>query len=356
MENDMPTLTHTVEDIDALLDPDFGGALGEERAERWRALRSPYEPTVGIVRSAGGVVAAALTRARPATAATKIADLWWSDDAGGAAALDAVIARARSRGDAVVKWELPAGTELPWFGAERGFTRMRAPWAAVGTESMQGFALWLEPVPHHELGYYAQTTLFTCGAVAALMSSAAFGASGFGGGPTDRDLEMGFWRRASNYPACEPVGLAVATREHVDGVRVEVALDHDGPVLVEEFDGFGLDFREELQRDSLRRAEELGIPIRRDRVQMTELVTRVAAGEQALLLIDEVEMHGVTGPHWITAHASDGTDLVIVDDPWCDRAAGESWVDTHDLAVRAADIDRMLRWGPEGYRGVVFLG
>jgi hypothetical protein len=356
MENDMPTMTQTPDEIADLLGDGLADALGDVRAARWRLVRDPYEPTAIAVRAEGEPMAAVLTRSRPATAATKIVDLWWADAESGAAALDAVITRARARRDAVVKWELPDGATLPDFGVERGFVPMRAPWSAVGTESMQGFALWLEPVPHEELGYYAQTTLFTCGAVAALMATAPRGAAGFAGDADDRDLEVGFWRRASNYPACEPVGLAVATREHIPGVRIEVALDKDGPVLLEGYEGFARDFRAELQQDSLDQANALGIPIRRDRVTMDELASRIAAGESALLLIDEVHMHHATGPHWITAHASDGADLLIVDDPWCDHASGESWVDAHDLPVRTADIDRMLAWGDTGYRGVIFLG
>ena len=120
---------------------------------------------------------------------------------------------------------------------------------------------WLVPAAHDEPGYYAQTTLFTCGAVAALIAAEGSAAGGFGAGVADRDVELGFWRRASNYPACEPIGLAVALHDHLGDAPVEVALDSEGPVLIENFTGFDRSIRAELQEDSLCQARERGIPV-----------------------------------------------------------------------------------------------
>ena len=80
---------------------------------------------------------------------------------------------------------------------------------------------------------------------------------------------------------------------------------------------------------------------------------RVAGGERALLLIDEAPMHGEVGPHWIVAHAVAG-DAVVVEDPWINVEAGETWVDTHQLPIHRGDLDQLVRWSAEGYRGVIF--
>ncbi|MCC2033954.1 peptidase C39 family protein [Microbacterium allomyrinae] len=329
--------------------------LPGERLERWRLPRNGYRPTTWVARDADGIVAAAaLTSGRPATAAVKIVDVWWRDRAAAVLLVDAVVERSRSVGDVAVKWEVPAGAELPAFAAEQGFMQMRRPWAAVGTEAVGGFVRWLAPAEHDEPGYYAQTTLFTCGAVAALIASEGSSAGGFSGGEADRDAEVGFWRRASNYPACEPVGLAVALHDHLVDATVEVALDIDGPALLEGLTGFDRSFRAELQDDSLRQAGERGMPVRRDRVAVSEIARRVDAGEQALLLIDEAPMHGESGPHWIVAHARVG-DAVIVEDPWISVEVGETWVDTHEMPVRPEDLDRLVRWSADAYRGVVFV-
>ncbi len=342
------------EAVEAVVDSALESLLGEDRARRWRLDRSAYAPTVRVLGQPAR--AAVLTSGRPATAATKIIDLWWeSDEADTATLLEDVIAASAARGDAVVKWEVPPGSVLPDLALSRGFVPMRAPWSAKGTEVNRGYALWLRDLPHAEPRYYAQTTMFTCGAVAALIAKDALGRDGFAGGSADRDLELSFWRRASNYPACEPVGLAVAVREDLPDVAVAVTLDAAGPVLLEDFEGFDVEFRVELQDESARRARELGVTVDRVRVGVEEIASRVAGGEVALLLIDEHPMHGTHGPHWIVAHAAD-SDVVVVDDPWTESQHGETWVDTHDLPIAIADIDRLVRWGDDSYRGVIFVG
>ncbi|GAA2955817.1 peptidase C39 family protein [Microbacterium schleiferi] len=359
MQSIEPVLADGADAVTAVLDAGLAPALGAERAARWRVERAGYRPTVHTLGHGEGILAAALTSGRPATAATKIVDLWTSPDAPDDAAdrlVARVIAAAVERGDAAVKWELPEGAAVPASALAHGFVPLRAPWGAVGTEGTRGLVHWLVPLTHDEPGYYGQTTLFTCGAVAGLIASERYGSHGFAGETVpDRDLEIEFWRRASNYPACEPLGLAVTVQEHIGpSGAVEVALDHPGPVLLEDFTGFDYDFRAELQRESRKRAADLGILVADSRVAMTEVASRVAAGEQALLLIDEAPMHADPGPHWIVAHAAAGP-YVVVEDPWVNTATGETWVDTHDLPIHVDDLERLVAWGPEGYRGVIFL-
>lgn len=343
--------------IGELLGAGLATLLGPELVSRWQLRRDPYRSCVIALSHNDITVAAALVSGRPATAACKIVDLWYGNDgAAGVPLLEAVVELARTRGAMVVKWEIREGAELPPFAVARGFVPMRPPRPTDGPESVRGYALWLEPVPHAEARYYAQTTDFTCGAVAALLAAELAGRPGFAGDPTDRRLEIDFWRRASNFPACEPIGLAVALKRHVGAERVvEVTLNSDKPVLVEDFVGFEREFRLELQSDSMRHAAELKIPFREDRIEVAEIAARIAGGEVALLLITQTPMHGQNEPHWITAHASDGHSVVIVQDPWIDRPAGETWVDSHDLPVGLADLGSMCTWGEDAYRGVVFL-
>jgi hypothetical protein len=334
------------------------GLLGVARAERWLVGRSHYEPTLRIAWRDGAPVAAILTSARPATAATKIVDAWWAADheAEARALLAAVVDAALQRADAAVKWEIGAGLALPEFAVTTGFVPMKRPWSAKGTEALGGAVLWLEDIPHEETGYYAQTTMYTCGAVAALIGMDARGYEGLAGIQADRRLELSFWRAAANFPACEPIGLAVAVKEALASAEaaVDVFSDVDGPVLLEGFDGFEYEFRAELQRESIAHAGEIGVGVSRDTIQVAEIATRIAAGAIALLLIDEEPMHGEAGPHWIVAHATAG-DLVLVEDPWVGTEDGETWVDTHDLPIRLDQIDRLVAWGQERLRGVVFL-
>jgi Peptidase_C39 like family len=282
--------------------------------------------------------------------------VWCANRAAGELLLKTVIQLGRTERAVVLKWELRSGAELPAFALAEGFVPMRAPELPDGSEPVRGYVLWLEPIPHAEARYYAQTTEFTCGAVAALLAAELAGHPGFAGDHADRRTEIDFWRQASNFPACEPVGLAVALRRHIGAGRgVEVAINPHTPVLLDDFTGFQREFRIELVEDSLQHAAELQIPVRDDRIEVAEIAARIAHGEIALLLITQTPMHGQNEPHWITAHASDGQSFVIVQDPWIDAPAGETWVDTHDLPVRLTDLNRMCNWGEESYRGVVLL-
>jgi hypothetical protein len=358
-ERHAETVTATSTDPRPVLDAELLAALGDERAAAWNADRGPQRATVRVAREGARIDAALLETRRPATAAAKIAEVWHAPGREEAliGLVEESVAAATARGDAAVKWQTRDGSSLP----ERlGFTRMRAPYpSAAGTEGVDGHLRWLRPVPHDEPRYYAQTSGFTCGAVTALLAAEAHGAAGFAGDGADRDRELELWRSASNYPACEPVGLGVALRRALptgSAHPVEVFLDTEGPALLEAYPEGGFDraFREELQADSLRQAGALGVPVRRDRVTVEELVARLVAGEQALLLIDCTLMYGFPAPHWVLAHAA-ASDVVVLEDPWISASWGETWVDTHELPVAIDELDRMLAWGPDGYRGVVVV-
>ncbi|GAB2451755.1 hypothetical protein HD599_002481 [Conyzicola lurida] len=341
------------------IDDDLAAALAPDRLSLWTADRGPQPSTVYVERADGVPIAAVLATRRPATAATKIADVWLSDGAGAEAALaklvDAVVDESLSRGDVAVKWQGVVASPERY-----GFTPLRTPYAsAPGTEGVAGFVRWLRPVPHDEPPYYSQTSTFTCGAVTALLASEIRGSGGFGADAGNRDRELDFWRTASNYPTCEPVGLAVALRESLDDAAgtnpVEVFLDHDGPVLLESYTAaFDRSFRAELQANSLQKALGSDIAVRRERVSVAEIESRLRDGELALLLIDLEPMYGFTVPHWVLAHSA-GDGVVVIDDPWISVNWGETWVDAHELPIATADLDRMLAWGDDGYRGVVFL-
>jgi hypothetical protein len=212
---------------------------------------------------------------------------------------------------------------------------------------VQGYVLWLNPVSHTEPPYYAQTSTFTCGAVTALLASEIRGSRGFGADGNNRDRELEFWRQASNFSACEPIGLAVALRRSIDDAActapVDVFLDTNGPALLETFpDGFDRKFREELQANSLQQALSSDITVHRDRLSIDFLATRIQAGELALLLIDTQLMYGFAVPHWVLAHSVE-QGLVIIDDPTISSFWGETWVDAHEIPI---SLKASTAWSP----------
>ena len=344
------------------LDDELATALGADRAALWAVARGPKRSTIRVERDGDRPIAALLTTRRPATLATTIAHTWRATDAPGAdAALERlvaeVVADATRHGDSAVKWR---DADVDTDPERLGFARMRSPYrSAEGTVGVTGHIRWLRALDHVEPPYYSQTSSFSCGAVTALLASELRGSSGFGADGDNRDREIDFWRRASNYPTCEPIGLAVAMRETLDDAAglapVEVFLDADGPVLLESYTtGFDRSFRTELQEQSLRKALASDVSVRRDRVGVEEIAARIGAGELALMLIDLEPMYGFTVPHWVLGHAAaDG--VVLIEDPWISANWGETWVDAHELPIALPELDRMLAWGDDGYRGVVFI-
>ncbi|EAR25793.1 hypothetical protein A20C1_07933 [marine actinobacterium PHSC20C1] len=340
-------------------------ALGVERAAHWQRDREPYNPQVWVLRNESGT-AAAITSGRPNTRYTKLIDLWADPEASptdltARRLLDEVIATSVARGDACLKWQLPSDAELPAFADDLGFIELREPISSAdGTQGVRGFALWHDNWPHDQLRYYGQTTMFTCGAVAAMTALSHLGLEPFADTEDEgaRERELAFWRAATNFPACEPLGLAVAVHDVITqaatGITLELHLDTTEPTLLESYEGEERVFREQLQEQSRAEAASRGIQQHTAPLSIEQISARVSAGELAVLLIEEEPMHDASTPHWVVAHAVKG-DTVLLNDPWITAEQGETWVDSHDLPVSIAVLDHMVAFGDPTYRGVIFM-
>lgn len=341
------------------------------RVAVWLADRSHYLAEVALLVAEGTTpIAAVLTSARPHTAARKIVDVVAPDEQTRRSLVAWVIDDARGRQDIVsVKWEWhPWAAEegVSRIAGEFGFAALAEPFASVPSTlgGVGGATLWLRGDAPDDAPYYGQTTDFTCGAVSLMMalrdedeSSVPIVRGAEQAVAANRVHELALWRQATNMPACEPVGLAVAAAEHARpsvAAVPEVHVSTDQPILL---DGFGDDaagWRELLQRESWQRASDLGIPVIRDWVSIEAILARVAAGSRALLLIDEEPMHGDRVPHWVFLHAVVG-GVGVINDPWVDAAHGETWVDATALPVSDVDLDLMVRYEEPSVRGVIFL-
>lgn len=338
-------------------------ALGADRSAEWQRDRAPYNPQVWRLDTATGT-AAALTSSRPNTRYTKLVDLWSDDataDGPARALLEQIIATSAASGDACLKWQLPSTAELPTCAKDLGFVELREPISSAdGTQGVRGFVLWHIAWPHEQLRYYGQTTMFTCGAVAAMTALSHLGLEPFAGTEDEaaRERELAFWRAATNFPACEPLGLAVAVHDVIAqsaaGISLELHLDTTEPTLLETYVGEEHVFREQLQAQSRAEAASRGIQQHTDPLSIAQLTKRVAGGELAILLIEEAPMHNASTPHWVVAHSVRG-DTVLLNDPWITADQGETWVDSHDLPVSFEILDRMMAFGDPAYRGVIFV-
>nr|WP_274636512.1 peptidase C39 family protein [Microbacterium bovistercoris] len=340
---------------------------------RWSSVREFWMPVTTVIRAADGTpTAAALTMARPGTAYRKIVDALAATDADYAALLDAVIALGGDGGglDGILpatvlhleqRAALPAAR--PQALADAGFVRQdpavpSVPSTLVGQpEGVDVWSRWSTDAPTRRIPYYGQTTEVTCGAVTAL---GAMHAAGHGAFAADRDdnhsIELGFWRLATNLPACEPIGLAVATREELGehAVSPRVIVSTDQPVLLEEFaDRPGeLRLREDLQAEARRRASLLGVPVEHRWIDVAEIAALVRDGSNVGILIDLAPLIDDPSPHWILGYDVIGDDL-IVSDPWVDADNAETWADTFALPLPPATLDLVARWGHPAYRGIV---
>ncbi|MFI1187194.1 peptidase C39 family protein [Streptomyces californicus] len=344
-----------------------------EVLERWGAVdRAPHAPRLVAVPGDGGWAAAALVTARPGTAYAKIVDAVGDVPA----AARAVVAYAEEQGLVQVVWE--GWTVSGEAAAAAGFAPLRPPLPG-GTDEpagpRTGYVRWTAGEGVAEPAYYRQSTHFSCGAVTALLAQVRAGV--VGPESLDREAELTLWRDATNFPACEPVGLGVAVRRRWPSSSVEVFLDTEEPVLLDHLDGDEREWRAVLQRASRADADRFGVPVHGRRLSLAELreavtgrgtaelraavsgpepVEAVGRCRHVLLLVSLATMQGFDVPHWVLCHGA-VPGAVVVEDPWFNTAAGETWVDAHLLPVADASLDAMSLLGDEArVRGAVLIG
>lgn len=175
--------------------------------------------------------------------------------------------------------------------------------------------------------------------------------------PTSLDRTTELWRDATNFPACEPVGLGVAVRRRGTASPVEVFLDTDQPVLLAHLPEPEREWRAVLQRASRTEAGRVGVPVTTRRLSLTRVREAVQSREQVLLLVSLAAMQGYDVPHWVLCHGA-VPGAVVLEDPWFRAAAGETWVDAHLLPVPDASLEAMSLLTEDGarFRGAVRVG
>lgn len=320
-----------------------------EVSERWSAVdRSAHAPHIVAVPGDDGEewTAAALVTARPDTDYLKIVDAVGDVRA----AVAAVVAHARDRGLAQLKWE--GWTAGPEDAAAAGFTALHPPLTqsegAAGPAA--GYVRWLRDGVVTAPPYYGQTTHFTCGAVTALVAQVHAGV--LPREALDRRAELTLWRDATNFQACEPVGLGVALGRARPSSRVTIHLDTDRPVLLDHYPAGDQEWRAVLQRASRTDAERIGVPVDPSRLSLAGIRDAIGRREHVLLLLSLAAMQGFDVPHWVLCHGV-VPGAVVIDDPWANAATGDTWVDAHLLPVPDRSLDTMSTMSPGGFRGAV---
>ncbi|MEU6841857.1 peptidase C39 family protein [Streptomyces sp. NPDC046716] len=348
-----PAVNSTVIPFDPDTSSALPGRLGHHAVpERWQTVdRSAHAPHLVAVGDGDGGkwTGAALVTARPHTAYLKIVDAVGDVPA----AVAAVVAHARGQGLAQVKWE--GWSVSSEDAATVGFAPLRPPLTPLeeATGPAAGYVRWLHDDVATAPPYYGQTTHFTCGAVTALVAQAHAGT--LSSEALDRETELTLWRDATNFLACEPVGLGVAVRRAWPASPVTIHLDADGPVLLDHHPEEDREWRAVLQRASRKQAGELGVPIDVSRLSMTAIRGALDRREHVLLLLSLAGMQGFDVPHWVLCHGA-VPGAVVIDDPWANASTGDTWVDAHLLPVPDASLDSMAAVSADGFRGAVTIG
>ncbi|OKJ78021.1 peptidase C39 family protein [Streptomyces sp. CB02460] len=321
-----------------------------EVAERWDAVdRSAHTPHLVAVRGDGAEwTGAALVTARPDTAYLKIVDAVGDVPA----VIEAVAAHARDRGLVQLKWE--GWTVTPQEAAAAGFAPLDPPLSqSEGANGpATGYVRWLKGDAVTAPPYYGQTTHFSCGAVTALVAQVHAGV--LPREALDRRAELTLWRDATNFMACEPVGLGVALRRARPSSKVTVHLDTDRPVMLDHLAPGDQEWRAVLQRVSRTEAERIGVPVDPDHLPLSAVRDAIARRDHVLLLLSLAAMQRFEVPHWVLCHGV-VPGAVVIDDPWANGATGDTWVDAHLLPVPDASLDAMSRMAPGDFRGAVAL-
>lgn len=211
------------------------------------------------------------------------------------------------------------------------------------------------PRTRRDVPYYHQTTNFTCGPSALMMSMAALGSNE----PLSRELEFQLWREATSIylisapGGCDPVGMAVTAARR--GFSAELHVNQPGPYFTQQRQGQQrLDVMTEAQRIFAKQARELKIAIRHTPLDLEGLIVALDRGAVAVVLISTHRMYGDRTPHWVVAYGHD-SDYIFAHDPWVGRDDYEMPAQKAGIAIAAAEFEKMTVWGRSRLRAAIIL-
>jgi hypothetical protein len=207
----------------------------------------------------------------------------------------------------------------------------------------------------HRLGYYNQSTGFTCGPSCLMMALNALDPKI----KIARSLELQLWREATTifmgdgHGGCSALGLALAAKRR--GFAAAVWMNRGGVFLADRLDAKDhVTVMRLLQDADLAEAKRQRIPVRRGVPSIADLRRQMAQGAIPIVLVSTNLFHGDDVPHWVVV--SDITDDVVrVNDPWISRDKGQTARKQAGRAISHADFKRMTVYGPKKERATVLI-
>jgi hypothetical protein len=336
---------------------DYLAPLGLDAAvaEDWARFAAPQVRNLLVARSGTEIVGAAITAGRPLASYLKIGGCWASDAETGAALARAAEELAWESGCVVVKREVRAGQpELDCFGPQDGYVEVAAPGIGApipdpGPPVPSAWFKWRSPGAVPAVPYMRQTTDFTCGTASLSMLLAR---TGIIDAPT-RDLELALWRQATTISACDPYGLALTASRQ--GMLPRLFVSTTETLFLEELTTEqDRDLRRFIQGGFRAEAAQAGIEAEMRAFDVAELHDALAGGGTAIVLVDELLVHGDKCPHWIVVHGLVGEHF-LAHDPWTEHAQGESWVDGYHLPLSTQALDKIAWTGEPPARAMLLF-
>jgi hypothetical protein len=212
-----------------------------------------------------------------------------------------------------------------------------------------------KPVPPARMGYYNQSTDFTCGPSSLMMAMNAINPKI----KINRTLELQLWREATTifmgdgHGGCGALGLALAAKRR--GFVSEVWMNRGGIFLAARNDGWDrIAAMRLLQAADLAEAKRQNIPVHRGKVTVTAMRAAMNKGAIPLSLVSTDLFHGSDGPHWVVVNEITD-EAVKVNDPWISRDRGQTARHQAGRSLSHADFNRMAVYGLKKERATVLI-
>ena len=202
--------------------------------------------------------------------------------------------------------------------------------------------------------WYGQHTAFTCGPASLMMVMAAMDQKIV----LNQSLELDLWREAttifmtSGHGGCHPLGLALAAKRR--GFSVEVVMSQTDTLFLE---GVRSPHKKEvlhLVHDQfLQRSQAQKISTRCEAVTVSEIETRLGAGEFVMVMISSYRLNGDKAPHWVVVTAFDELCFYL-HDPDTDKLT-ISELDCQYIPVAKEDFAKMINYGRSRFSVALFF-